>query len=82
MKAVKDLFPHYDQAGIELVQKAYDFADEALKGMVRDDTHPFIEHPLGVALIASDEIGLPAECAASVFLHEALRMNPSVTGSM
>ena len=27
-----------------------------------------------MALIATDEIGLPAECAAAVFLHEAMRM--------
>ena len=79
MKDIKDLFPHYDSSGIELVQRAYDFADDALRDVVRDDSHPFIEHPLGVALIASDEIGLPAECAAAVFLHEALRMNPSAS---
>ena len=65
MKDIKDLFPHYDSSGIELVQRAYDFADDALRDVVRDDSHPFIEHPLGVALIASDEIGLPAECRSA-----------------
>ena len=33
-------------------------------------------NPLGVALIASDEIGLPAVCVAAVFLHEATRKHP------
>ena len=31
---------------------------------------------MNVALIVSDEIGLPAECAAAVFLHETLRKHP------
>ena len=31
---------------------------------------------MNVALIVSDEIGLQAECAAAVFLHETLRKHP------
>jgi len=46
-------------------------AESALAGKTRSDGSPFIGHPLAVAKIVSDEIGLPPECVAAVFLHEA-----------
>ena len=74
MDSIRQKFPQYDEAGLDLVEKAYGVAREALEGVSRDNGHPFIEHPLKVALIVADEIGLPAECVAAVFLHEAVRM--------
>ena len=71
-------FPHYDDAGKALVQKAWTIASEALRDDVRHDGRPFIGHPEGVALIAADEIGLSASCVAAVFLHEAQRLHPSI----
>jgi len=76
MDLTADKFPHFDEAGKALVRKAYEIAAEVLKDDTRDNGAPFIEHPLGVALIASDEIGLPAVCVAAVFLHEATRKHP------
>ena len=76
MDLTAEKFPHFDENGKALVRKAYDIAAEVLKDDVRDNGAPFIEHPLGVALIASDEIGLPAACVAAVFLHEATRKHP------
>ena len=73
---ISELFPRYDEAGIDLIFKAYEIADEALKDQFRSNGHPFIEHPLAVAKIACDEIGLSAECIAAVFLHEATRFFP------
>ena len=78
MDLTAEKFPHFDENGKALVRKAYDIAAEVLKDDVRDNGAPFIEHPLGVALIASDEIGLPAACVAAVFLHEATRKHPEV----
>ena len=69
------LFPHLDPEGLELVGRAYDFAEMALEGQLRGNGHPFLEHPVNVARIAHLEIGLPAECLAAVFLHEATRFN-------
>ena len=66
----------YDQAGQDLILKAYNIASEALKGQTRGNGQPFIEHPVAVAKIACDEIGLSAECIAAVFLHEATRFFP------
>ena len=71
---IRQLFPQFDGAGQALVRKAYEVAREALADKTRENGKPFLEHPENVALIATDEIGLPAECAAAVFLHEAMRM--------
>ena len=71
---IRQIFPQFDGAGQALVGKAYKVAAEALAGKTRENGKPFLDHPENVALIATDEIGLPAECAAAVFLHEAMRM--------
>lgn len=68
-------FPQFDEAGQAIVGKAYEIASKALEGKERSNGHPFIEHPVNVALIASDEIGLTPDCIAAVFLHEATRMH-------
>ena len=81
MQLIDINFPHYDEQGRSLISEAYSIAAEALKDDVRYNGHPFIEHPLGVALIVSDEIGLPAECVAAVFLHEALRKHADLDTS-
>ena len=73
---IAELFPRYDEAGQNLVWKAYEIAAEALKDHTRSNGQPFIEHPVAVARIACDEIGLSAECIAAVFLHEATRFFP------
>ena len=57
-----------------LVDKARVAACEALKDYTRHDGTPFIGHPDAVAKIVAEEIGLPEECIAAVYLHEASRM--------
>lgn len=74
---INEKFPHYDEEGRKTILKAWEIASSALEGHSRDNGHPFIEHPMNVALIASDEIGLSAECVAAVFLHESQRINPN-----
>ena len=76
MHNIEELFPRYDERGLEIVRKAYDIASDALKEQFRSNGQPFIEHPVAVAKIAYDEIGLSAECIAAVFLHEATRFFP------
>lgn len=76
MLAVDERFPQFDGQGKDLIRRAWDIASSALAGDLRDNGHPFIEHPLNVALIVSDEIGLQAECVAAVFLHETMRKHP------
>lgn len=76
MNYIEKMFPRYDEAGKELICKAYGIAEDVLKEHIRSNGHPFIEHPVAVARIACDEIGLSAECIAAVFLHEATRFHP------
>ena len=76
MERIEELFPRYDESGKQIIKAAYDIAAEALKEHQRSNGNPFIEHPLAVARIACDEIGLSAECIAAVFLHEATRFFP------
>ena len=58
----------------ELITRARAAALEALKDQTRYDGTPFIGHPDAVARIVADEIGLPEDCIAAVYLHEASRM--------
>lgn len=73
MDLIDNIFSKYSEEGRDLVRKAYNVASEALAGDLRGNGKPFIEHPLGVAKIVCNEIGLPPECVAAVFLHEATR---------
>ena len=73
MDRTDELFPGFDAAGMEMIRVAYDIAAHSLAGQTRGNGRPFVEHPVGVARIAAEEIGLPAECIAAVFLHEAMR---------
>ena len=62
----------------EWVEKARALALKVLDGEVRSDGSPFFGHPEGVARIVEDEIGLPPECVAAVYLHEASRAHPEL----
>ena len=62
----------------DLVIRAREVALAILGGEVRHNGEPFIQHPDGVAAIVRDEIGLPDECIAAVYLHEATRVHPEV----
>ena len=77
MDRIDELFPGFDAAGKEQIRTAYEIAGQYLSSQTRGNGLPFIEHPVGVAKIAADEIGLPAECIAAVFLHEAMRFQDS-----
>ena len=77
MDRIDELFPGFDAAGKEQIRTAYEIAGQYLSSQTRGNGQPFIEHPVGVAKIAADEIGLPAECIAAVFLHEAMRFQDS-----
>ncbi|MCI1785061.1 MAG: RelA/SpoT family protein [Bacteroidales bacterium] len=78
MDPIDEKFSHYDDAGRSIIRSAYGIASAALASETRDNGHPFIEHPVNVALIVADEIGLQAECIAAVFLHEATRSHPDI----
>jgi GTP pyrophosphokinase len=57
---------------IKLVRKAFNIALEAHKEERRPSGEPFIFHPLGVARIVAQEIGLGKTSIISAILHEAV----------
>ena len=66
----------------DIVRKAREVALQVLGDERRSDGTPFMGHPDAVARIAADELGLPAECCASVYLHEATRAHKDLDISM
>ncbi|MCR5827911.1 MAG: RelA/SpoT family protein [Bacteroidales bacterium] len=65
-----------------MIRRAYDLACTCLEGKARSNNHPFIEHPLAVAEIVARELGLGADAAAAVFLHEATRQDNAILDSV
>lgn len=61
-----------------LKEKARAIALEALKDEKRYDGSEFIQHPDNVAGIVENEIGLPENCVAAVYLHEATRTHKDI----
>ncbi len=73
---INEIYPRYDENGLQIISAARVIASEALKEQTRSNGTPFIGHPDAVAKIAYEEIGLSAECIAAVYLHEATRFHP------
>jgi len=55
-----------------LITKAFRIANEAHKGMRRKSGEPFIMHPLAVARIVSEEIGMGVTSIISAILHDVV----------
>lgn len=56
----------------ELIRKAFFLAKEAHKGVLRRSGEPYILHPIAVAKIVVDEIGLGAKSVAAALLHDVV----------
>ncbi len=56
---------------LELVQRAYDLAEEAHRGVARQSGEPYIEHPLAVAKILAD-MRADAQGIAAALLHDVV----------
>lgn len=55
-----------------LIRKAFDVAVEAHKDMRRKSGEPYIYHPIAVARICADEMGLGATSIACALLHDTV----------
>ena len=68
IKQVKD---YIDDPDISFIREAYEFAEKAHEGQYRVSGEPFVEHPLGVALVlARLELDVTSICAA--LLHDVV----------
>ena len=79
LNAILTCYPAQQQ---EQILKAYNIAEEVMKDKLRENRHPFIEHPFGVACIVAEDIHLGYESVIAVFLHETIRFYPEVLQSL
>ncbi|MDR0414201.1 MAG: RelA/SpoT family protein [Prevotellaceae bacterium] len=64
------------------LRAAFEEAARTLEGRVRENGDPFIFHALAVAQIVAAEVGLGAQVAAAVLLHEADCAQPLAAAAM
>ncbi|MDR0745982.1 MAG: RelA/SpoT family protein [Mediterranea sp.] len=57
---------------VEIITKAFNFANQAHKGIKRRSGEPYIMHPLAVAKIVCNEIGLGSTSICSALLHDVV----------
>jgi GTP pyrophosphokinase len=58
---------------VDLIQKAYNFACHAHEGATRPCGEPYMIHPLSVAIIASQEMGLGSTSICAALLHDSIQ---------
>ena len=80
-ESIKKICADYTPQQTAVINSAYLLAQQALQGKLRSNSHPFLEHAVGVARIVSLEIGLDSSSVAAVFLHEASRDDASLLDS-
>ena len=61
-----------DQEEIDQIQKAFEFANEAHKGVRRRSGEPYILHPIAVAKIVVSNIGLGCKSIIAALLHDVV----------
>ncbi|HUX54545.1 MAG TPA: bifunctional (p)ppGpp synthetase/guanosine-3',5'-bis(diphosphate) 3'-pyrophosphohydrolase [Williamwhitmania sp.] len=57
---------------VKLITKAFNLANEAHKGVKRKSGEPYILHPIAVAKICAQEIGLGAKSVTVALLHDVV----------
>lgn len=75
--AKKELFDCVDKRGftseeIDRVHRAYDLAEEAHRPQRRKSGEPYILHPIAVAMIVANEVGLGANPICAALLHDVV----------
>ena len=79
-KAYKELlkvsYQTLTDADKKLIRQAFDVAVDAHKDQRRKSGEAYIFHPIAVAKIVAQEIGLDATCIAAALLHDVVEDNP------
>lgn len=57
---------------VEIITKAFNFANQAHKGIKRRSGEPYIMHPIAVAKIVCNEIGLGSTSICAALLHDVV----------
>ena len=61
-----------DPSELDMIQKAFEFANEAHKGVRRRSGEPYILHPIAVAKIVVSNIGLGYKSIIAALLHDVV----------
>ena len=74
--AFRDLLNCYMESNhrkkVEIIEKAFKFAKEAHKGARRRSGEPYILHPIAVARIVVEELGLGSTSICAALLHDVV----------
>ena len=62
----------FDVEDIERIEQAYELAEEAHRPQRRKSGEPYILHPIAVAMIVANEIGLGANPICAALLHDVV----------
>ena len=73
VEAIKASGKAYNMA---MIEKAYDLANDAHKGVCRRSGEPYICHPLAVARLVLD-LGMDSESIAAALLHDVVEDTPT-----
>ena len=57
---------------VDIITRAFNFAKHAHKGIRRNSGEPYILHPIAVARIVSEEIGLGSTSICAALLHDVV----------
>ena len=57
---------------VDIIERAYKFASDAHEGIRRRSGEPYIMHPIAVATIVSQEIGLGSTSICAALLHDVV----------
>lgn len=79
-KKIQDAFQHLldtylasrHRKKVDIITKAFNFARQAHKGVRRLSGEPYIMHPIAVAQIACEEMGLGSTSICSALLHDVV----------
>lgn len=63
---------HQSEEGIQMIRKAFELANDAHRGMRRKSGELYIFHPVAVARVAAEEIGLGATSVTAALLHDVV----------
>ena len=69
LKEIKDKF---DEGRLKRIEKAFRFSNAAHDGIKRKSGEPFIIHPISVAKIVAQDLGLGATSIVSALLHDVV----------
>ena len=69
---LKEIGPKFTKEKLEMVNKAFKFANAAHNGVKRKSGEPYIIHPIAVAKIVAHDIGLGATSVISSILHDVV----------